>query len=218
MSFSQKLVQTRVWAQGLTLASLLGMAAITQIPSAGDHILREREQAADHSWKDFVGDGNAETVSHGIAAHSAKHSIHTVCSLLPASVRSARSSHPRERARAVRPSCPRSPLAVCEGRPSLHRCAALRCDSRASQIVAFAHSTQDSHALCQMSYNRARTCSRRMQGWQWCSLCWWNLQRPPGRFVRYDSSRCNVKHADHNLPWPVLPPSSCTPLLSSCPS
>ena len=73
MSFSQKLVQTRVWAQGLTLASLLGMAAITQIPSAGDHILREREQAADHSWKDFVGEGNAETVSHGIAAHSAKH-------------------------------------------------------------------------------------------------------------------------------------------------
>lgn len=54
MSFSQKLVQTRVWAQGFTLASLLAMAAITQIPSAGDKILEEREHAAEHSWKDFM--------------------------------------------------------------------------------------------------------------------------------------------------------------------
>lgn len=60
MSFSQKLVQTRVWAQGLTLASLLGMAFITQIPSAGDKILKEREQASDHSWQDFIGDSNTD--------------------------------------------------------------------------------------------------------------------------------------------------------------
>lgn len=59
MSFAQKLVQTRVWAQGLTLGSLLAMAAITQIPSEGDKILKEREDATDHSWKDFVGDSNA---------------------------------------------------------------------------------------------------------------------------------------------------------------
>lgn len=60
MSFSQKLVQTRVWAQGITLASLLGMAAITQIPSAGDKILEERHHAADHSWRDFVDADSSE--------------------------------------------------------------------------------------------------------------------------------------------------------------
>lgn len=60
MSFPQKLVQTRVWAQGLTVATLLGMAAITQIPSAGDKILKQRERAADHSWQDFIGDSNTD--------------------------------------------------------------------------------------------------------------------------------------------------------------
>ncbi|UZJ56710.1 hypothetical protein CBS101457_006030 [Exobasidium rhododendri] len=60
MSFSQKLVQTRVWAQGLTLASLVGMAAITQIPSAGDRILREREESHDHGWRDYIGDSSAD--------------------------------------------------------------------------------------------------------------------------------------------------------------
>jgi hypothetical protein len=54
MSFSQKLVQTRVWAQGFTLASLLAMAAITQIPTEGDKILRRREEAGEHSWRDFM--------------------------------------------------------------------------------------------------------------------------------------------------------------------
>lgn len=68
MSFSQKLVQTRVWAQGLTLASLMGMAAITQIPSAGDHILEERNHASDHSWRDFVHDTES---SEEAAAHKA---------------------------------------------------------------------------------------------------------------------------------------------------
>lgn len=56
MPFSQKLVQTRVWAQGITLASLVAMAGITQIPSAGDKILYRRDHAADHSWRDFVKD------------------------------------------------------------------------------------------------------------------------------------------------------------------
>lgn len=36
------------------------MAAITQIPSAGDKILREREHASDHSWQDFIGDSNTD--------------------------------------------------------------------------------------------------------------------------------------------------------------
>lgn len=54
MTFAQKLVQTRVWAQGITLASLVGMAAITQIPSAGDKIIKQHKEAADHSWREFV--------------------------------------------------------------------------------------------------------------------------------------------------------------------
>lgn len=59
MPFSQKLVQTRVWAQGITLASLVAMAGITQIPSAGDKILYQRNHAADHSWRDFVQDSES---------------------------------------------------------------------------------------------------------------------------------------------------------------
>ncbi|PWY97150.1 hypothetical protein BCV70DRAFT_80131 [Testicularia cyperi] len=54
LSFAQKLVQARVWAQGLTLASLVGMAAITQIPSEGDKIIKYQKEANDHSWRDFV--------------------------------------------------------------------------------------------------------------------------------------------------------------------
>ncbi|EPQ31386.1 uncharacterized protein PFL1_00721 [Pseudozyma flocculosa PF-1] len=56
LSFAQKLVQARVWAQGLTLASLIGMAAITQIPSEGDKIIKQHKEATEHSWKDFVGE------------------------------------------------------------------------------------------------------------------------------------------------------------------
>lgn len=64
MTFAQKLVQARVWAQGITLASLVGMAAITQIPSAGDKIIRSHKEAADHSWREFVPQEPAkETVS-----------------------------------------------------------------------------------------------------------------------------------------------------------
>lgn len=51
LSFSQKLVQARVWAQGLTLASLLIMAGITHIPTAGDKILEQERTSGDHSWR-----------------------------------------------------------------------------------------------------------------------------------------------------------------------
>lgn len=54
LSFAQKLVQARVWAQGLTLASLVGMAVISQIPSEGDKIIKAQKTAQDHSWMDFV--------------------------------------------------------------------------------------------------------------------------------------------------------------------
>ena len=51
LSFAQKLVQARVWAQGLTVASLIGMAAVTQIPSAGDDLVSKSHTADDHSWE-----------------------------------------------------------------------------------------------------------------------------------------------------------------------
>ncbi|KAN0061308.1 Replication factor C, subunit RFC4 [Thecaphora frezii] len=63
LSFAQKLVQARVWAQGLTLASLVGMAAITQIPSEGDKLIRHHKEAANHSWRDFIGDAAADKTS-----------------------------------------------------------------------------------------------------------------------------------------------------------
>lgn len=54
LSFAQKLVQARVYAQGLTLMSLVGMAAITSIPSAGDKIIEEHNHASEHSWRDMI--------------------------------------------------------------------------------------------------------------------------------------------------------------------
>lgn len=54
LSFAQKLVQARVWAQGITLASLVAMAGITQIPSAGDKILQEKQDADKHSWMEYM--------------------------------------------------------------------------------------------------------------------------------------------------------------------
>lgn len=60
MSFAQKLVQARVYAQGLTLASLVGMAAITSIPSAGDKLIEEHAHAGDHSWRDMIQDDGSD--------------------------------------------------------------------------------------------------------------------------------------------------------------
>ena len=50
LTFAQKLVQARVWAQGLTVASLIGMAALVQIPSAGDKLISGKG-TDDHSWE-----------------------------------------------------------------------------------------------------------------------------------------------------------------------
>lgn len=60
MTFAQKLVQARVYAQGLTLASLVGMAALTSIPSAGDKIIEEHSHASEHSWRDVLGEEGRE--------------------------------------------------------------------------------------------------------------------------------------------------------------
>ncbi|WFD00378.1 (R)-2-hydroxyglutarate--pyruvate transhydrogenase [Malassezia yamatoensis] len=58
LSFSQKIVQARVWAQGLTLASLLVMAGVTQFPTEADKLLEEEAQQANHSWKNLIGEDN----------------------------------------------------------------------------------------------------------------------------------------------------------------
>ncbi|KAL9936095.1 hypothetical protein V8E36_004937 [Tilletia maclaganii] len=54
MSGAQKLVQARVWAQGITLVSLVGLAGISQIPSAGDKILKYEKEYNQHSWRNFM--------------------------------------------------------------------------------------------------------------------------------------------------------------------
>lgn len=57
LSFPQKIVQARVYAQGITLASLLGMAALSTIPFAGDQIIQEKIHASEHSWRDVLRQG-----------------------------------------------------------------------------------------------------------------------------------------------------------------
>ncbi|CAD6883997.1 unnamed protein product [Tilletia controversa] len=54
MSAAQRLVQARVWAQGVTLISLLGLAGVSQIPSPGDKILKYEKEASQHSWRMFM--------------------------------------------------------------------------------------------------------------------------------------------------------------------
>ncbi|WFD44125.1 (R)-2-hydroxyglutarate--pyruvate transhydrogenase [Malassezia psittaci] len=58
LSFSQKIVQARVWAQGLTLASLLVMAGVTQFPTEADELLEEEAQQANHSWRNLIHEDN----------------------------------------------------------------------------------------------------------------------------------------------------------------
>ncbi|WFD04706.1 Replication factor C, subunit RFC4 [Malassezia vespertilionis] len=70
LSFSQKLVQTRVWAQGLTIVSLIGMASLTHLPSAGDKLLEEEKLAEEHSWSDIILEQNhLNNQEHPIILH-----------------------------------------------------------------------------------------------------------------------------------------------------
>ncbi|WFD35741.1 Replication factor C, subunit RFC4 [Malassezia cuniculi] len=73
LSTAQKIVQARVWAQGLTVASMIGMAAITTIPSAGDKYLENQKNEARSSWEqivdqsqksDYAGTARAAFASH----------------------------------------------------------------------------------------------------------------------------------------------------------
>ncbi|KAK0548823.1 Replication factor C, subunit RFC4 [Tilletia horrida] len=54
LSGAQRLVQARVWAQGITLASLVGLAGISRIPSAGDKLLQYEKDENLHSWRNFI--------------------------------------------------------------------------------------------------------------------------------------------------------------------
>lgn len=71
LSFSQKLVQARVWAQGLTVASLIGIAALTTIPSAGDTLLSKSHSADDQSWRKIIQEqADATAHKHAMASMS----------------------------------------------------------------------------------------------------------------------------------------------------
>lgn len=64
LSFSQKIVQARVWAQGLTLASLLIMAGVTQLPTEADKLMEEESERANHSWRSMIREENGEHHKH----------------------------------------------------------------------------------------------------------------------------------------------------------
>lgn len=63
MTVAQRLVQARMWAQGLTIASLIGMAAITQIPSKGDALIEEQHAQQMSSWEQVIA-ANGQNKSH----------------------------------------------------------------------------------------------------------------------------------------------------------
>lgn len=54
MSAWQKLLQARVWAQGVTLSGALGMAGLSSIPNAGDELAKTRQQQEHESWKSLL--------------------------------------------------------------------------------------------------------------------------------------------------------------------
>lgn len=65
MTMAQKIVQARVWAQGLTVASMLGMAAISTIPLAGDKFIADEKKQSDDSWMAIAAKTEQEMKEHG---------------------------------------------------------------------------------------------------------------------------------------------------------
>ena len=65
MTTAQKIVQARVWAQGLTVASMLGMAAITTIPTAGDKYISEEKKQGEDAWMAIVAKTEQEMKEQG---------------------------------------------------------------------------------------------------------------------------------------------------------
>ncbi|WFD32450.1 Replication factor C, subunit RFC4 [Malassezia sp. CBS 17886] len=68
LSLSQKIVQARVWAQGLTVACMLGMAAVSQIPCAGDVLREEAHEHENHSWRNVIHDAELRAAAQKPAA------------------------------------------------------------------------------------------------------------------------------------------------------
>lgn len=47
---AQKLVQARVWGQGLAVAAIVGLGLVTQIPTPGDELDKLHRADTQHSW------------------------------------------------------------------------------------------------------------------------------------------------------------------------
>jgi hypothetical protein len=55
LTFPQKLVQARMWAQGLTVAVLVASAGLSQVRPA------THKAPVDHTWRDFIGEKDLKT-------------------------------------------------------------------------------------------------------------------------------------------------------------
>lgn len=50
MTTAQKGMQARVWGQGLTVAAIIGLGLLSQVPTPGDKIQELQEAHRQHSW------------------------------------------------------------------------------------------------------------------------------------------------------------------------
>lgn len=58
LTFPQKLVQARMWAQGLTVGVLIASAGLSQVKTQKDG----HKMPIDHTWKDFIGEKDLKQV------------------------------------------------------------------------------------------------------------------------------------------------------------
>lgn len=58
LTFPQKLVQARMWAQGLTVTVLVASAGLSQVKTQKDG----HKMPVDHTWKDFIGEKDLKQV------------------------------------------------------------------------------------------------------------------------------------------------------------
>lgn len=69
-TFPQKLVQARMYAQGLTVAVLMASAVLAGVNAQG----KKPEQPIDHSWRDMLEQGGQLTKAERIALHTVRKS------------------------------------------------------------------------------------------------------------------------------------------------
>ncbi|KAF8806269.1 hypothetical protein BYT27DRAFT_7191593 [Phlegmacium glaucopus] len=72
-TFAQKIVQARMWAQGLTIGLLIVAGALTH----GQRLLRAEERQHDHSWKDLLEQQERDRRQEAIAASHHANSLTT---------------------------------------------------------------------------------------------------------------------------------------------